>query len=76
MPAPMPEAPMQEAAPAPEEQNPEDAIVDQIGELMQQLSPEKQQAVIATLGEALGGQQSPQGTSSVDGGPNGVPVGV
>lgn len=69
-----PEAAPQEA-PAPEapEQGGEDAIIDQIGELMSQLAPEKQQLVLAKLGELA---QGGPGTSDPMAGPNGVPAGV
>jgi len=60
-------------------QNPEDQIVDQIGELMQQLSPEKQAMVIQKLQELVEGpaQEEPQleQTVSPEGGPNGKPAG-
>ena len=60
-------------------QNPEDQIVDQIGELMQQLPPEKQAAVIQKLQELVEGpaQEAPQleQTVSPEGGPNGKPAG-
>lgn len=74
-----PEAAPPEAPVAPEaEGNPEDVIIDQIGELMSQLAPESQQAVLAKLAELAGGGESaePVGTSSPEGGPNGVPLGV
>lgn len=74
--APAPDAAQAGAAPQ------EDQIIDQIGQLLGQLSPEKQQMVVAKLGEMLAGQEAaepneaapmPQGTSSSEGGPNGQP---
>lgn len=61
----------------PQEQGSEDQIVDQIGELMAQLSPEKQSAIIEKLAEMIGGakEQAPQQTVSPEGGMNGKPVG-
>jgi hypothetical protein len=65
----------EQMAPAPE-QSGEDQIIDQIGELLKQLSPEKQQAVIAMLSELSGGAQDeiPVQTVSPEGGPNGKPA--
>lgn len=57
------------------EQNGEDQIVDQIGELMAQLSPEKQSQIVEKLAEMIGGQKAPQQTVSPEGGMNGKPVG-
>lgn len=56
----------------------EDAVVDQIGELMAQLSPEKQAQVIAKLQELLGGGDEPMpvGNVSPEGGLKGQPVGM
>jgi hypothetical protein len=66
--------PAQEAAP---EAN-EDQIVDQIGALLNQLSPEKQQMIIAQLTEMLGGgaEEAPvnPGISSPHAGANGAPI--
>ena len=56
----------------------DDQIIDQIGELMLQLSPEKQSQVIAKLSEMAGGQADepmPQQTVSPEGGTRGKPVG-
>lgn len=58
-------------------QNPEDAIIDQIGQLMQQISPEKQMAVIQKLQEMV---EPPEAelqhqTVSPEGGVNGKPAG-
>tara|TARA_R110000868_G_scaffold62962_4_gene189974 strand:- start:3216 stop:3410 length:195 start_codon:yes stop_codon:yes gene_type:complete len=60
----------------------EDQIVDQIGALMQQLSPEKQAQVIQKLAEMVGGgaeQESqepmPEQTMSPEGGMTGKPAG-
>lgn len=60
-----------------EGQSPEDQIVDQIGELMAQLSPEKQQAVIEKLSAMVGepAEQPGQELVSPEGGPNGKPMG-
>jgi len=59
--------------------NPEDQVIDQIGELMQQLPPEKQALVIQKLQELLEGpgEEAPQmqQTVSPEGGPNGKPAG-
>ena len=47
---------MQPEAQAPES---DDMIVDQIGALLQKLSPEKQQALLAQLGEMISGAAQP-----------------
>jgi hypothetical protein len=64
---------MQEQMP----QENEDGIVDQIGELMQKLSPEKQMAIVEKLAQMIGGEEAPQPVENVspEGGPNGKPVG-
>lgn len=57
----------------------EDQIVDQIGELMKQLSPEKQAAVLSALAGQMQGeeeQEMPHQTVSPEGGLNGKPVGM
>lgn len=67
---------MDEMQAAPQEQaaQGEDAIVDQIGQLLNQLSPEKQQEVVAQLAQMMGGAEpADQGTIAADAGPNGVP---
>lgn len=61
--------------------NPEDQIVDQIGELMQQLSPEKQKQLVDKLSEMMGdsegaeAEHAPMQTVSPEGGTRGKPVG-
>jgi hypothetical protein len=68
---------MMEEQMAPEAAEGEDGIVDQIGQLMAQLSPEKQAAVLAQLSElAAPAPEEMAGTVSPEGGPRGVPVGV
>ena len=65
---------MQEQMP----QENDDAVVDQIGALMQKLSPEKQMAVVEKLAQMIGGEQDapqPVENVSLEGGPNGKPVG-
>ena len=62
----------------PEQQGGEDQIIDQIGELMMQLSPEKQAMIIKKLAEMIsGGEEAPQleQTVSAEGGVNGKPAG-
>jgi hypothetical protein len=61
----------------PQDQGGEDQIIDQIGALMQKLSPEKQMAIIQKLSEMMGGDEAPQPVENVspEGGPNGKPVG-
>jgi hypothetical protein len=67
---------MMEEQMAPEVEG-DDGIVDQIGQLMAQLSPEKQAAVLAQLSElAAPASEEMAGTVSPEGGPRGVPVGV
>lgn len=56
---------------APGEAN-ENEIVDQIGALLSQLSPEKQKGLLDQLQQLVGGQM-PNGAPEA--GPNGVPVG-
>ena len=51
-------------------------IVDQIGQLIQQLSPEKAAQVVMQLQELLGGEsEKPAANVSPEGGPQGKPVG-
>jgi hypothetical protein len=63
------------------EKSPEDSVIDQIGELMAQLPPEKQAAVLEQLAGLLGEgaepapQEQPQQTVSMEGGTRGKPVG-
>ncbi|HLO97655.1 MAG TPA: hypothetical protein VK171_03580 [Fimbriimonas sp.] len=56
----------------------EDQIIDQIGELFAQVSPEKQEAIISKLSEMLAGTEeahaAPAMTISPEGGLNGRPV--
>ena len=58
-------------------QNPEDAIIDQIGELLQQLSPEKQAALISKLQEMVAPSEEPMPAQTVspEGGVTGKPAG-
>ena len=58
-----------------EDQGGEAQIVDQIGELMAQLSPEKQAMIIEKLSEMMGGGKAPMQTVSPEGGVNGKPAG-
>jgi len=64
-------------APAPAKES-EDQIVDQIGMLIQQLSPEKQQMVVAKLAEMMGAGSEPvsadEGMTDANAGANGVPM--
>jgi hypothetical protein len=53
----------------------ENQIIDQIGQLMQQLSPEKAKAVLDMLEQMIGGQPMP-GKSDPNQGPNSEPVGM
>lgn len=65
---------MDQAAPeqaAPEQDD--DAIVDQIGALLQQLSPEKQQQIVMQLSQMMG-EQAPAGEAVGD--PNAGAMGV
>lgn len=71
----------QEGAQAPaQEQESEDVIVDQIGMLIQKLSPDKQKMVVMKLGEMMGAQEAPEapeaemGTVSEHAGASGVPA--
>ncbi len=69
--------PAPEGAAAPEMES-EDSVVDQIGALLQKLSPEKQAEVIAQLSEMLGGgateaAEADQGAASMEGGPGAKP---
>lgn len=64
---PMPEGAPQEAA-APDESQ----IVDQIGALMSQLSPEKQMEVLKILGDLAGGKDP--NIVDPNAGANGVPL--
>lgn len=72
----------EQAAPAqaesPEQDGPnEDQIVDQIGALISQLSPEKQKVLVMKLGEMVGGGSGtePVSSGSPDAGMTGTPVG-
>ena len=69
----MAKAPMEGA-----EKSPEDSLIDQIGELMAQLSPEKQAQVLEKLSEMMGGEAEAEmqmQNVSMEGGTRGKPVG-
>jgi len=70
----MAKAPMEGA-----EKSPEDSLIDQIGELMAQLSPEKQAQVLEKLSEMMGGEAEDEEMQmenvSMEGGTRGKPVG-
>jgi len=69
----MAKAPMEGA-----EKSPEDSLIDQIGELMAQLSPEKQAQVLEKLSEMMGGEAEDEmqmENVSMEGGTRGKPVG-
>lgn len=51
---------MDEMQPEVEGAESDDMVIDQIGALMQKLAPEKQQAVLAQLGQMLGGGEAAQ----------------
>ena len=57
-----------------EDQN-ESAIIDQIGMLLQKLSPDKAKEVVMQLMQMMGGGAQPAGQVSPDAGANGTPVG-
>jgi len=56
------------------EQESEEQVIDQIGILLQKLSPERQKSLVGQLGEMMGAAEQPQGIADAEAGVNGVPV--
>lgn len=74
-----PQAPQNAQQPAPGGDDQDAKIIDQIGQLIQQLPPEKQKLVLEALEKMIGAddQEGPQPTQQMDpnAGQNGVPAG-
>lgn len=77
----MPQEPMQpEGAEQPNAENQDDMIMEEIGSLIQKLSPDAQKQLLTGLTDLLGGAQQPEGPEAAPGGmspeagPDGVPV--